>query len=193
MTILVMASLLLAGFFGYRQLPIAAIPRIDVPTITVRAELPGASPDTMAVSVAAPLEREFATIAGVTSITSSSTAGFTSITLEFELTRSIDAAALDVQSAISVATRRLPEDLPAPPSYRKVNPADTPVIFLALTSETARSQEINEFADKVMSPRISMQSGVAQVSIYGAQKRAVRIRYDLEALASRGISVDDGD
>ncbi|NJO22229.1 MAG: efflux RND transporter permease subunit [Sphingomonadales bacterium] len=191
MTILVMASLLLAGFFGYRQLPIAAIPRIDVPTITVRAELPGASPDTMAVSVAAPLEREFATIAGVTSITSSSTSGFTSITLEFELNRSIDAAALDVQSAISVATRRLPEDLPAPPSYRKVNPADTPVIFLALTSETARSQEINEFADKVMSPRISMQSGVAQVSIYGAQKRAVRIRYDLEALASRGISVDD--
>lgn len=191
MTILVMASLLLAGFFGYRQLPIAAIPRIDVPTISVRAELPGASPDTMAVSVAAPLEREFATIAGVTSITSSSTSGFTSITLEFELNRSIDAAALDVQSAISVATRRLPEDLPAPPSYRKVNPADTPVIFLALTSETARSQEINEFADKVMSPRISMQSGVAQVGIYGAQKRAVRIRYDLEALASRGISVDD--
>ncbi len=191
MTILLMASLALAGFFGYRELPIAAIPRIDVPTITVRAELPGASPDTMAVSVAAPLEREFATIAGLTSITSSSTAGFTSITLEFELNRDIDAAALDVQSAISVANRRLPDDLPAPPSYRKVNPADTPVIFLALTSETALSQEINEFADKVMSPRISMQPGVAQVSIYGAQKRAVRIRYDLDALAARGISVDD--
>jgi HAE1 family hydrophobic/amphiphilic exporter-1 len=126
MTILLMASLALAGFFGYRELPIAAIPRIDVPTITVRAELPGASPDTMAVSVAAPLEREFATIAGLTSITSSSTAGFTSITLEFELNRDIDAAALDVQSAISVANRRLPDDLPAPPSYRKVNPADTP-------------------------------------------------------------------
>ena len=191
MTILVMASLALAGFFGYRQLPIAAIPRIDVPTITVSAELPGASPDTMAVSVAAPLERQFATIAGLTSITSSSTQGFTSVTLEFELDRNIDAAALDVQSAISVATRRLPEDLLAPPSYRKVNPADTPVIFLALTSETARSQEINEFADKVMSPRISMQPGVAQVNIYGAQKRAVRIRYDLDALAARGISVED--
>src|SRR5688572_26484715 len=191
MTILLMASLALAGFFGYRQLPIAAIPRIDVPTITVRAELPGASPDTMAVSVAAPLEREFATIAGLTSITSSSTAGFTSITLEFELDRDIDAAALDVQSAISVANRRLPDDLPSPPSYRKVNPADTPVIFLSLTSDTALSQEINEFADKVMSPRISMQPGVAQVSIYGAQKRAVRIRYDLEALAARGISVED--
>jgi HAE1 family hydrophobic/amphiphilic exporter-1 len=191
MTILLMASLALAGFFGYRQLPIAAIPRIDVPTITVRAELPGASPDTMAVSVAAPLEREFATIAGLTSITSSSTAGFTSITLEFELDRDIDAAALDVQSAISVANRRLPDDLPSPPSYRKVNPADTPVVFLSLTSDTALSQEINEFADKVMSPRISMQPGVAQVSIYGAQKRAVRIRYDLEALSSRGISVDE--
>ena len=152
MTILLMASLALAGFFGYRQLPIAAIPRIDVPTITVTAELPGASPDTMAVSVAAPLERQFATIAGITNITSSSTQGITSITLEFDLNRNIDAAALDVQSAISVANARLPEELLAPPSYRKVNPADSPVIFLALTSETARSQEINEFADKVMSP-----------------------------------------
>ncbi|MFM9850547.1 MAG: efflux RND transporter permease subunit [Hyphomicrobiaceae bacterium] len=191
MTILLMASLALAGFFGYRELPIAAIPRIDVPTITVTAELPGASPDTMAVSVAAPLERQFATIAGITAITSSSTQGITSITLEFDLDRNIDAAALDVQSAISVANARLPEDLLAPPSYRKVNPADTPVIFLALTSDTARSQEINEFADKVMSPRISMQPGVAQVNIYGAQKRAVRIRYDLDALAARGISIED--
>jgi HAE1 family hydrophobic/amphiphilic exporter-1 len=191
MTILVMASLALAGFFGYRQLPIAAIPRIDVPTITVSAELPGASPDTMAVSVAAPLERQFATIAGITAITSSSTQGITQITLEFDLNRNIDAAALDVQSAISVANARLPDDLLAPPSYRKVNPADTPVMFLSLTSDTATSQEINEFADKVMSPRISMQPGVAQVSIYGAQKRAVRIRYDLDALAARGISVEE--
>lgn len=191
MTILIMASLALGGFFGYRQLPIAAIPRIDVPTITVTAELPGASPDTMAISVAAPLERQFATIAGITAITSSSTQGITSITLEFDLNRNIDSAALDVQSAISVANARLPEDLLAPPSYRKVNPADTPVMFLSLTSDTATSQEINEFADKVMSPRISMQPGVAQVSIYGAQKRAVRIRYDLDALATRGISVEE--
>ena len=191
MTILLMASLALAGFFGYRQLPIAAIPRIDVPTITVTAELPGASPDTMAVSVAAPLERQFATIAGITAITSSSTQGLTTVTLEFDLNRNIDAAALDVQSAISVANARLPDDLLAPPSYRKVNPADTPVIFLALTSETAPSQDINEFADKVMSPRLSMLSGVAQVNINGAQKRAVRIRYDLDALAARGISIED--
>jgi hydrophobic/amphiphilic exporter-1 (mainly G- bacteria), HAE1 family len=191
MTILVMASILLAGLFGYRQLPIAAIPRIDVPTIEITAQYPGASPDTMAVSVAAPLERQFATIAGVTNITSSSTEGSTRVTLEFDLNRSIDAAALDVQSAISVAASRLPTDLPAPPSFRKVNPADTPVIFLALTSATAPSQEINEFAEKAMSPRLSMLPGVAQVNINGAQKRAVRIRYDLDALTQRGIAVEE--
>ncbi len=191
MTTLVMASLALAGFFGYRQLPLAAIPRIEVPTISVSAQLPGASPDTMAVSVAAPLERQFATIAGITNITSSSTEGSTAITLEFDLNRSIDAAALDVQSAISVAAGRLPTDLSAPPSFRKVNPADSPVIFLALTSATATSQEMNEFADKVMSPRLSMLAGVAQVNINGAQKRAVRIRYDLDALAARGIAIDE--
>ncbi|MGH8263802.1 MAG: efflux RND transporter permease subunit, partial [Steroidobacteraceae bacterium] len=191
MTTLLMASLLLAGFFGYRQLPIAAIPRIDVPTITVTVQYPGASPDTMAISVAAPLERQFATIAGVTTITSLNTQGSSQITLEFDLNRNIDAAALDTQSAISVAASRLPEDLPTPPAYRKVNPADAPIIFLALTSDTAQSQELNEFADKVMSPRISTISGVAQVNIYGAQKRAVRIKYDLDALATRGISVED--
>src|SRR5439155_5821906 len=191
MTTLVMASLLLAGFFGYRQLPIAAIPRIEVSTITVTVQYPGASPDTMAVSVAAPLERQFATIAGITSITSLSTQGNTQIALEFDLNRNIDAAALDVQSSISVAMARLPIDLPAPPAYRKVNPADTPVIFLARTSDTAQSQEINEFADKVMSPKLSTLPGVAQVNIQGAQKRAVRIRYDLDALATRGISAED--
>jgi len=191
MTTLVMASLLLAGFFGYRQLPIAAIPRIEVPTITVTVQYPGASPDTMAISVAAPLERQFATIAGITAITSLSTQGNTQIALEFDLNRSIDAAALDVQSAISVAASRLPIDLPAPPAYRKVNPADTPIIFLALTSDTAPSQDINEFADKVMSPKLSTLPGVAQVNIQGAQKRAVRIRYDLDALATRGISVEE--
>ena len=191
MTTLLMASLLLAGFFGYRQLPIAAIPRIEVPTITVTVSYPGASPDTMAVSVAAPLERQFATIAGITTITSTSTEGNTQITLEFELNRNIDAAALDTQSAISVAAARLPEDLPTPPAYRKVNPANSPVIFLALTSDTAMAQDMNEFADKVMSPRLSTLGGVAQVNIQGAQKRAVRIKYDLDALATRGISVEE--
>jgi HAE1 family hydrophobic/amphiphilic exporter-1 len=191
MTTLLMASLLLAGFFGYRQLPLAAIPRIEVPTITVTTTYPGASADTMAVSVAAPLERQFATIAGIDTITSSNSQGSSQITLEFDLNRNIDAAALDVQSAISVALRRLPDDLPAPPSYRRVNPADAPVIFLALTSDTAPSQEMNEFADKVMSPRLSTITGVAQINIQGAQKRAVRIKYDLDALATRGISVED--
>jgi HAE1 family hydrophobic/amphiphilic exporter-1 len=191
MTTLLMASLLLAGFFGYRQLPIAAIPRIEVPTITVTVQYPGASPDTMAVSVAAPLERQFSTIAGLNAITSLNTEGSTQITLEFDLNRNIDAAALDTQSAISVAASRLPEDLPTPPAYRKVNPADTPVIFLALTSDTAQSQEMNEFADKVMSPRLSMLPGVAQVNIQGAQKRAVRIKYNLDGLATRGISVEE--
>jgi hydrophobic/amphiphilic exporter-1 (mainly G- bacteria), HAE1 family len=191
MTTLLMASILLAGVSGYRQLPMAAIPRIDVPTIQVSATLPGASPDAMAVSVAAPLERQFATIAGVKDITSTSTEGATQIVLEFDLNRSIDAAALDVQSAISVATARLPAEIAAPPSFRKVNPADSPVIFLALTSDTAPSQEMNEFADKVMSPRLSMLPGVAQVNINGAQKRAVRIKYDLDALAARGIAVDE--
>ena len=191
MTTLVMASLLLAGFFGYRQLPIAAIPRIEVPTITVTVQYPGASADTMAVSVAAPLERQFATIAGITSITSLNTEGNTQVTLEFDLNRSIDAASLDVQSAISVAAARLPEDLPNPPAYRRVNPADAPIIFLALTSDTTPSQDMNEFADKVMSPRLSTITGVAQINIQGAQKRAVRIKYDLDALATRGISVED--
>jgi hydrophobic/amphiphilic exporter-1 (mainly G- bacteria), HAE1 family len=191
MTTLLMASLLLAGFFGYRQLPIAAIPRIEVPTINVTAQYPGASADTMAVSVAAPLERQFATIAGINTITSTNTEGSTQITLEFDLNRDIDAASLDVQSAISVAARSLPEDLPTPPAYRRVNPADAPIIFLALTSDTAPSQEMNEFADKVMSPRLSTINGVAQINIQGAQKRAVRIKYDLDALASRGISVEE--
>jgi HAE1 family hydrophobic/amphiphilic exporter-1 len=191
MTTLLMASLLLAGFFGYRQLPIAAIPRIEVPTITVSVLYPGASADTMAVSVAAPLERQFATIAGITSITSLNTQGSTQVTLEFDLNRSIDAASLDVQSAISSAARQLPEDLPTPPAYRRVNPADAPIIFLALTSDTAPSQDMNEFAEKVMSPKLSTITGVAQVNIQGAQKRAVRIRYDLDALATRGLSVED--
>lgn len=191
MTILMMASIALAGLFAYRQLPIAAIPHIDVPTITVSAQLPGASPDTMAVSVAAPLERQFATIAGITNITSSSVEGATTVTLEFALDRDIDAAALDVQSAISVATRRLPQDLEAPPAFRKVNPADSPVIFLALTSDTTPSSDINEFAETVMLPRLSTLPGVGEVTINGAQKRAIRIRYNFDAMATRGISVEE--
>ncbi len=191
MTILLMASILLAGFAGYRQLPIAAIPRIEVPTIQVTARLPGGSPYTMAVSVASPLERQFSTIAGLASVTSTSVEGVTQITLEFDLRRNIDSAALDVQSAISTALRRLPADLPEPPSYRKINPADSPVIFLALTSDTAPATDIQDYADRVLTPAISSINGVALVTVNGQQKRAVRVRYDLDALATRGISVEE--
>src|SRR5690606_14132091 len=164
MTVLLMASLALAGLFAYRQLPIAAIPKIDVPTITVSARLPGASPDTMAVSVAAPLGRQVSTIAGITNVSSSSGGGGTTVTPEFALDRDIDTAALDVQSAISVATRRLPDDLEEPPAFRKVNPADSPVSFLALTSEPIPSADINEFAETVMLPRLSTLPGVGEVT-----------------------------
>ncbi len=191
MTILMMASIMLAGFAGYRQLPVAAIPRIEVPTIQVTARLPGGSPNTMAVSVASPLERQFSTISGVAAITSSSFEGVTQITLEFDLNRNIDAAALDVQSAISSALRRLPSDLAEPPSFRKVNPADSPIMFLALTSDTTPAVDIQDYADRVLSPAISAINGVAVVSVNGQQKRAVRIRYDLDALASRGISIEE--
>jgi HAE1 family hydrophobic/amphiphilic exporter-1 len=191
MTILLMASIMLAGFIGYRQLPIAAIPRIEVPTIQVTARLPGGSPYTMAVSVASPLERQFSTIAGISAITSTSVEGVTQITLEFDLARNIDAAALDVQSAISSALRRLPPDLPEPPSFRKVNPADSPVIFLALTSDTAPATDIQDYADRVLTPALSSINGVALVNTNGQQKRAVRVRYDLDALATRGISIEE--
>jgi HAE1 family hydrophobic/amphiphilic exporter-1 len=191
MTILLMASIMLAGFIGYRQLPIAAIPRIDVPTIQVTARLPGGSPQTMAVSVASPLERQFSTIAGVGSITSTSVVGVTQITLEFDLNRNIDAAALDVQTAISSALRRLPSDLAEPPSFRKVNPADSPIIFLALTSDTAPAVDIQDYADRVLTPAISAINGVALVTVNGQQKRSVRVRYNPDALAVRGISVEE--
>ena len=191
MTTLLMAAMLLAGIMAYRLLPISALPRMEVPTITVTARLPGGSPQTMAVSVAAPLERQFSTIAGVTSITSSSVDGIASVTLEFDLNRNIDAAALDVQSAISVALRRLPPDLSEPPSFRKVNPSDEPVIFLALTSDTTPTTQIQDYADRVLTPAIAAIRGVAQVIANGQQKRAVRIKYDLDALAVRGIPVDD--
>ena len=148
MTILVMASFIIAGIFGYKQLPVAAIPRVDFPTIQVTAQLPGASPETMAASVASILERQFSTIAGVTTMTSTSSLGNTSIVLQFDLNRSIDGAALDVQSAISSAMRRLPAELPTPPSFRKVNPADYPILFLALKSSQVRLSDVDAFSNR---------------------------------------------
>ena len=191
MTTLVMLAFVLTGLFGYRTLPVAALPRVDFPTIQVYANLPGASPETMASSVAKPLERQFSTISGITSITSISGQGSTSITLQFDLDRNIDGAALDVQSALSIASRRLPPEMTTQPSFRKVNPADQPVILLALASTTLPLYQVHEYADTLMSPRISTLPGVSQVLIYGAQKYAVRVRFDPDALATKGIAVDD--
>ncbi|MBM3622019.1 MAG: efflux RND transporter permease subunit [Alphaproteobacteria bacterium] len=191
MTILMMVSFLAAGMFGYGQLPVAAIPRVDFPTIQVQATLPGASPETMASSVAGILERQFSTIAGVTTMTSVSTLDNTSITLQFDLNRNIDGAALDVQTAIGSALRRLPADMTTPPSFRKVNPADFAIVFLALRSPNARLSDIDAFAQSSILPRISTLPGVAQVLVFGSQKYAVRVRADLDQLAARGLSLSD--
>jgi HAE1 family hydrophobic/amphiphilic exporter-1 len=191
MTILLMATFVIAGAFAYKQLPVAAIPRVDFPTIQVTAQLPGASPETMAASVASILERQFSTIAGVTTMTSTSSLGNTSIVLQFDLNRSIDGAALDVQSAISSAMRRLPPELPTPPSFRKVNPADFPVMFLALKSSQVRLSDVDAFANRAILPRISTLPGIAQVLIFGTQKYAVRVRADLDQLAVRGLTLQE--
>ncbi len=191
MTTLVMLSFVMVGFFGYRQLPVAALPRVDFPTISVSAQLPGASPETMASSVASVLERQFSTIAGITSMTSTSTQGNSSIVLQFDLGRDIDGAALDVQSALSIAQRRLPDEMTTPPSYRKVNPADSPILFLALSSESVPLSTVDEYAETLIAQQISMLPGVAQVQVYGAQKYAVRVQADLHALAARGLTLGD--
>src|SRR3979490_2253573 len=191
MTILLMASLIIAGIFGYKNPPVAAVPRVDFPTIQVTAQLPGASPETMAASVASILERQFSAIAGVTTMTSTSSLGNTSIVLQFDLNRSIDGAALDVQSAISSAMRRLPAALPTPPTFRKVNPADFPVMFLALKSSQVRLSDVDAFSNRAILPRISTLPGIAQVLIFGTQKYAVRVRANLDQLAVRGLTLNE--
>jgi len=191
MTVLLMLSLVVLGIAGFRELPVAALPRIDFPTIQVTATLPGASPESMASSVAEPLERQFSTIPGVASMTSTSTLGSTSVILQFDLDRDIDAAALDVQSALSVAERRLPPEMTDPPSFRKVNPADQPVLFLALASSSLPLTDVDDYAENVLAPQISQILGVAQVSVFGQQKRAVRIEADPRLAASRGLSLTD--
>ncbi|TWB79650.1 HAE1 family hydrophobic/amphiphilic exporter-1 [Nitrospirillum amazonense] len=191
MTVLLTAALILSGVLAYKYLPVAALPRVDFPVISVSASLPGASPDTMASSVAIQLEREFSTIAGIESITSSSVQGSTNVNIQFELDRDIDSAALDVQAALSRVQRRLPIEMTTPPSYRKVNPADQPVLLLALSSATLPLSQVDEYAETLLSPALSTLSGVAQVQVWGAQKFAVRIRLNPEALAARGIGVDE--
>ena len=191
MTTLVMGAFIIFGAFAYRLLPVAALPRVDFPTINISASLPGASPETMAASVATPLERQFSTISGITSMSSSSSLGSTQITLQFDLDRNIDAAAQDVQSAISVAQRRLPIEMTDPPSYRKVNPADAPVLFLSLTSSVLPLSAVDDYAETQVGERISTVPGVAQVQVFGQQKYAVRVQVDPDALAARGIGIDE--
>ncbi len=190
MTTLTMLAILLFGIIAYRELPVAALPTVDYPTIEVSASLPGASPETMAAAVATPLEREFSTISGLETMGSQSSQGGTQITLQFSLSRNIDAAAQDVQAAIS-RTEGLPPDMPAPPNFRKSNPADQPVFYMAVYSETLPPSTVGEYADTLMAQRISMISGVAQVQLFGAQKYAVRIQLDPRALATRGVGIDD--
>jgi HAE1 family hydrophobic/amphiphilic exporter-1 len=191
MTTLVMIAIILFGVMGYRLLPVSDLPNVDFPTLQVNASLPGASPETMASSVATPLERQFSTIAGLDSMSSTSGIGSTQITLQFNLSRDLDAAAQDVQAAIAAAQRQLPPDMPSPPTYQKVNPADSPILYLALTSPSLPLSQLDEYGETLMAQRISTVSGVAQVLVYGAQKYAVRIQLDPDALASRGLGLDE--
>jgi hydrophobic/amphiphilic exporter-1 (mainly G- bacteria), HAE1 family len=191
MTSLVMLAILLFGILGYRDLAVSDLPNVDFPTIQVSAGLPGASPETMASSVATPLEKQFTTIAGLSSMTSTSSLGNVQITLQFDLSRNIDSAALDVQSAISAAANQLPPNLPSPPTFRKVNPADQAIFLLAVTSPTLPLYEVDKYAENLIAEQISMVPGVAQVSVYGTAEYAVRVQLNPEALASRQIGIDE--
>ncbi len=190
-TTLVMLAIVIFGLAGYRLLPVSELPNVDFPTIQVTSRLPGASPETMASSVSTPLEREFSTIEGLDSMASTSGLGVSQITLQFAMERNLDGAAQDVQTAIARAQRLLPADMPTPPSYRKVNPADQPILFLALSSPILPLSMVNEYADTLMAQRISMVSGVAQVQVFGAQKYAVRVQLNPKALTSMGIGIDE--
>jgi HAE1 family hydrophobic/amphiphilic exporter-1 len=191
LTTLVTASIIVLGVFAYRLLSVAALPAVDFPTIAITATLPGASAETMASSVAAPIERQLSTIAGITSLTSSSSLGITSITIQFDLNRNIDGAALDVQTALSVAQRRLPVEMTTPPSFRKVNPGDFPILYISLNSPTLPLSVVNEYGEITLAQQISQLPGVAQVLIFGAQKFAVRVQVDPVAAAARNISLED--
>jgi len=190
MTTLVMAGILLAGVIGFRQLPVSDLPNVDYPTIQISASLPGASPQTMAAAVATPLEKQLSTIAGVDSMSSVSSLGSVSITVQFTLDRSIDAAAQDVQAAIAQAARQLPPNMPSPPTYRKVNPADFPIIFLAMSSDTLPLSDVDNYAENILAEEISTVNGVAEVNVFGSQPYAVRIQVDPNKLAAYGLGID---
>ncbi|MBC3906974.1 efflux RND transporter permease subunit [Undibacterium umbellatum] len=191
MTVLLNLSIIVGGLLAYRYIPIAALPSYNTPVISVNANLPGASPETMATSVALPLEKQFATIPGLSIISSSNTLGSTSLTLEFDQNRNVDAAAVDVQAALLRATRSLPVDMTSPPSYRKVNPADAPVLFIALTSPSLSLSELTSYAEHLISPSLSTLEGVAQVNIFGIKRYAVRIRVMPDALQARNLTLDE--
>ncbi|MCH8620068.1 efflux RND transporter permease subunit [Undibacterium sp. TS12] len=191
MTVLLNLSIVVAGVLAYRYIPIAALPSYNTPVISVNANLPGASPETMATSVALPLEKQFATIPGLSIISSSNTLGSTSLTLEFDQNRNVDAAAVDVQAALLRAQRSLPVDMTSPPSYRKVNPADAPVLFIALTSPSLSLSELTSYAEHLISPSLSTLEGVAQVNIFGIKRYAVRIRVMPDALQARNLTLDE--
>jgi hydrophobic/amphiphilic exporter-1 (mainly G- bacteria), HAE1 family len=190
-TTLVMVGILIFGVLGYKSLPVSDLPTVDFPTITVNANLPGAGPETMASGVATPLEKNFSTIAGLDSMSSTSSLGRTQITLQFTLSRNVDAAAQDVQAMIARSARDLPPNMPSPPSYRKVNPANNSILLLALTSPTLPLSTVDEFAQTILAQRISMVNGVAQVDVIGSQKYAVRIQLDPNQLAARQVGIDD--
>ncbi|MEH2426719.1 MAG: efflux RND transporter permease subunit [Nostoc sp.] len=191
MTTLVMVGILIFGLIAYQQLPVSDLPNVDYPTLQVTANLPGASPETMAASVATPLEQQFSSIAGVSSMNSTSSLGSAQITLQFDLNRDIDGAAQDVQSAISKAARQLPTNMPNPPSYRKVNPADQPVLYISLNSSILPLSTVDKYAETLLAQRLSMVDGVAQVQVFGSQKYAVRIQLDPESLSVKGIGIDE--
>jgi HAE1 family hydrophobic/amphiphilic exporter-1 len=191
MTALVTFAILIFGIVGYRALPVAALPSVDYPTIQVVASLPGANPETMASSVATPLEREFSTIAGVDNMSSTNSQATTVITVQFDLSRNIDAAAQDIQAAMTKAGGQLPPNMPRPPSYQKVNPAEQPILFMSLSSDTLPLYTVDEYGETVLAERISMVSGVSRVQVFGSQKYAVRIQMDPDALVSHDIGIDE--
>src|SRR5881398_1520269 len=190
-TSLLALGLFLSGVVAYRFMPVAAIPRVDYPMITVSASLPGADPATVASSLATPLERRLGQIAGVSEMTSVSTLGGTSITLQFDLNRNVDRAARDVQAAINAAASDLPINLPNPPTYRKINPADAPIMILAMTSASLNPADVYETADEIVAQRLSQVEGVSQVFVGGSEKSAIRVQIDPAALASTGLSLEE--
>jgi len=190
-TTLLTLAMIFAGIFGYRQLAVSALPEVDLPTIQIQASLPGANPGTMAASVATPIERQLSTIAGIEQVISTSNTGSTNITVQFALDRDIDSAALDVQSVLSAVTRRLPPEMPSPPSFTKVNPADQPVLILSVRDKTRAMNQLQTLVDTLMIPRLSTLRGAGQVQTYGDRRFAIRVQFDPDALASRNLTVDE--